>query len=97
KGVVIEHRSLLNFACWYADYYGLQVGEAVSKYAGFSFDASISELVPTFGEQFMRTTAAASLRIVTLAGEKLRAYRPVTWTIVNGYGPTEYTVCTTAF
>ncbi|HEX7704796.1 MAG TPA: condensation domain-containing protein, partial [Kofleriaceae bacterium] len=54
--------------------------------------------LPTqFGEQFMRTTAAASLRIVTLAGEKLRAYRPTTWTIVNGYGPTEYTVCTTAF
>ncbi len=135
KGVVIEHRNLVNFALWYADYYGVRAGEGVSKYAGFSFDASISEVFPAcvagaalvvvpaemrlapkelsayyeakqvkvaflptqFGEQFLRMTENHSLRIVTLAGEKMRAYRPMPWTIVNGYGPTEYTVCTTAF
>src|SRR5262249_46050009 len=124
-----------NFACWYADFYALQPGEACSKYAGFSFDASISEVFPCvvaggtlvvvpselrlqpdelatyletnevrcaflptqFGEQFMRATAGPSLRMVPLAGEKLRAYRPVRWTIVNGYGPTEYRVSTSAF
>ena len=135
KGVVIEHRNLVNFALWYADYYALRPGEAVSKYAGFSFDASISEIFPAmfagaclvvvpaamrlqidelsayfdakqvsaaflptqFGEQFLRMAAPKSLRIVTLAGEKMRAYRTVPWQIVNGYGPTEYTVCTSAF
>ena len=135
KGVVIEHHNLVNFALWYADYYALKPGESVSKYAGFSFDASISEIFPAmfaggtlvvvpaamrlqidelsayfddkqvhaaflptqFGEQFLRAAAPRSLRIVTLAGEKMRAYRSVPWQIVNGYGPTEYTVCTSAF
>jgi tyrocidine synthetase-3 len=135
KGVMIEHGNLLNFASWYASYYGIAPGDGVAKYAGFSFDASISEIVPCFvaggtlvvvpaemrlqpkelsayfdakavrvaflptqfGEQFMRMTDNRSLRIATLAGEKLRSYRAVPWQIVNGYGPTEYTVCTTAF
>ncbi len=46
KGVVIEHRNLLNFVLWYVDYYGITPGDGVSKYAGFGFDASISELFP---------------------------------------------------
>nr|HEX4313402.1 amino acid adenylation domain-containing protein [Kofleriaceae bacterium] len=135
KGVVVEHAALVNFSLWYADYYGIQPREGVSKYAGFSFDASISEVFPAivagatlvvvpaemrlaprelsayygahgvrvaflptqFGEQFVRIADSHGLRIVTLAGEKMRAYKPMPWTVVNGYGPTEYTVCTTAF
>jgi len=47
KGVQIEQHSLLNFSAWYADYFELTPGVRVSKYAGFGFDASISELLPT--------------------------------------------------
>jgi tyrocidine synthetase-3 len=135
KGVVIEHGSLVNFAAWFCDYYQLQPGEGVSKYAGPSFDASISELFPActsgatlvvvpaelrlqmkelaayleakrvhiaflptqFGEQFLRTMEVKGLRAVGLGGEKLRFYRPTPWKVVNAYGPTEYTVYTTAF
>ena len=135
KGVVVEHHNLVNFSLWYAAYYQIAPGDGVSKYAGFSFDASISEIFPAcvsgaalvvvpaemrlapkelsayfeatktrvaflptqFGEQFLRLTDNHSLRMVALAGDKLRTYRPAPWTIINGYGPTEYTVCTTAF
>src|SRR5262249_37946171 len=58
---------------------------------------AVAFLPTRFGEQFMRMTDNRSLRMVALAGEKLRSYRPAAWKIVNGYGPTEYTVCTTAF
>jgi fengycin family lipopeptide synthetase D len=135
KGVVIEHGSLVNFAAWYANLFEIQPGDGVSKYAGFSFDASILEIVPAwiagatlvvvpaklrlapaelsayfedkhvhvaflptqFGEQFMRVTDNRSLRSMSVGGEKLRAYKPVPYRIVNAYGPTEDTVCATAF
>ena len=48
KGTQIVHRGLLNFSAWYADYFGIRAGDGVSKYAGFGFDASISEIVPCF-------------------------------------------------
>ena len=133
---MIEHRNLVNFALLVRRLLRDPAGEGVSKYAGFSFDASISEVFPACvagatlvvvpadmrlaprelsayyaqhagarrvpADAVRRAVPAdrrttASLRIVTLAGEKLRAYRPMPWTVVNGYGPTEYTVCTTAF
>src|SRR5439155_14494044 len=135
KGVIVEHGSLVNLAAWHADYYALKPGEGMSKYAGFSFDASIYEVFPActsgatlvvvpaelrlspaelatyyeakqvkvaflptqFGEQFAKIAERCPLRMVTLAGEKLRAYRPVEWSVINAYGPTEDTVCTTAF
>ncbi len=152
KGVVIEHRSLVNITCWFNDYYALRPREGVSKYAGFSFDAGITEIFPAclggatlvivpaelrlapkelsayleahavgiaflptqFGEQFNRAAVSEgtlansgvegprglienrTLRYMGLGGEKLRAYWPVPWKIVNAYGPTEYTVYTTA-
>src|SRR5262249_16274792 len=48
KGTLIEHRNLLNFALWYKEYFGITPEDGVSKYAGFGFDASISEIVPAF-------------------------------------------------
>ncbi|HUJ60961.1 MAG TPA: amino acid adenylation domain-containing protein, partial [Kofleriaceae bacterium] len=135
KGVVIEHRNLLNLTAWFCAYNAVEPGEACSKYAGFSFDASISELFPPIfaggalvvipaelrldlkalnayleahrvriaflptqlGEQFIRTIDNRTIRMLALGGEKLRAYRPVPYKIVNAYGPSEYTVYTTAF
>src|SRR5207249_4846788 len=35
KGTQIEHRGLLNFSAWYADYFAIRTGDGVSKYAGF--------------------------------------------------------------
>ncbi|HEY1552228.1 MAG TPA: amino acid adenylation domain-containing protein, partial [Kofleriaceae bacterium] len=135
KGTLIEHHSLLNFACWYASYFAIAAGDGISKFAGFGFDASISEIVPAFvagarlvivptetrlaideldayfqdhrvdvaflptqyGEQFLRDAYRHSLRAAFLGGEKLRARPTERCTIVNGYGPTEYTVAATAF
>src|SRR5207244_6996568 len=126
---------LLNFASWYADYFGIKPGDGVSKYAGFGFDASISEIVPCFisgarlvvvpaeirvsveeldayfadhgvaiaflptqfGEQFLRAATRHALRAAFVGGEKLRSLPTDKCRIVNGYGPTEYTVAATAF
>ncbi len=135
KGVVIEHRALMNFSAWHADYFGINQNDGVTRYAGFSFDASISELFPTiisgarlviipkdvrltieglddylatnkvtiaflptqFGEQFLRQATKHSLRAAFLGGEKLRSHPTDRCAIVNTYGPTEYTVVTSAF
>ena len=135
KGTLIEHRGLVNFAAWYADYFAIRAGDGVAKYAGFGFDASISEIVPCFisgarlvivpaelrlavqeldayfaehrvaiaflptqfGEQFLRTATRHTLRAAFLGGEKLRNRPSDKLQIVNGYGPTEYTVAATAF
>ncbi|HEX7700663.1 MAG TPA: amino acid adenylation domain-containing protein, partial [Kofleriaceae bacterium] len=135
KGTLIEHRGLVNFAAWYADYFAIRPGDGVAKYAGFGFDASISELVPCFisgarlvivpaelrlavqeldayfaehrvaiaflptqfGEQFLRAATRHTLRAAFLGGEKLRNRPSDRLAIINGYGPTEYTVAATAF
>lgn len=46
KGVLIEHRSLVNLSTWHMRYFGLTTEDAVSKFAGFSFDASVIEIFP---------------------------------------------------
>jgi surfactin family lipopeptide synthetase B len=63
KGVVIEHGSLLNFTAWYNDYNAIQPGEALSKYAGPSFDTSISELFPACTTGGVLVMVPAELRL----------------------------------
>ena len=58
---------------------------------------AIAFLPTQFGEQFLRDAHRHQLRAAFLGGEKLRARSTDRCTIVNGYGPTEYTVAATAF
>ena len=72
----------------------LQVPELSAYFEANS--VRVAFLPTQLGEQFMRTVDNRSLRAVTLAGEKLRTFQPVPWRVINGYGPTEATVCATA-
>ncbi|SHE68680.1 fengycin family lipopeptide synthetase D/tyrocidine synthetase-2 [Seinonella peptonophila] len=47
KGVMVEHRSLINLAYWHQQQYQLTEQDCCSKYAGLGFDASAWELFPT--------------------------------------------------
>ncbi len=47
KGVMIEHRSLVNLSIYFKDLFSLSPRDGGSKYAGFSFDAGISEIFPS--------------------------------------------------
>ncbi|MBP7865647.1 MAG: amino acid adenylation domain-containing protein [Acidobacteria bacterium] len=49
------------------------------------------------GEQFMDLIDNRSLRLLHVAGEKLRIYRKRGYQLLNGYGPTECSVYTTFF
>ena len=46
KGVMLEHRNLVNFCYWYRDYYGLKPGDRVAAYASYGFDANMMDLYP---------------------------------------------------
>ncbi|WP_068776273.1 non-ribosomal peptide synthetase [Paenibacillus sp. FJAT-26967] len=46
KGVMIEHHTLVNMSLWHKSYYGLSELDRCTKYLGFGFDASVSEIFP---------------------------------------------------
>ena len=46
KGVMLEHRNLVNFCAWYRNYYGLQPSSRVAAYASYGFDASMMDTYP---------------------------------------------------
>lgn len=46
KGVMIEHRSLVNLAFWHNRTFGVTTLDRSIKYAGFGFDASVWEVFP---------------------------------------------------
>ncbi|MCK4259026.1 MAG: non-ribosomal peptide synthase/polyketide synthase [Halanaerobiales bacterium] len=46
KGVMIEHRSLINLVTWHNSYYEVTSNDQSTKYAGFGFDASVWEIFP---------------------------------------------------
>ncbi|MFO0319082.1 MAG: amino acid adenylation domain-containing protein [Neisseriaceae bacterium] len=48
-------------------------------------------------ENFMKQVQNKSLRLLWTAGEKLNKYVPHQYRLINGYGPTEYTGCTTRY
>ena len=53
KGVMLEHRNLVNFCAWYRDHYDLKPESVVGAYASFGFDADMMDLYPAL------TTGAA--------------------------------------
>ncbi|OQA79924.1 MAG: Linear gramicidin synthase subunit B [bacterium ADurb.Bin243] len=55
-------------------------------------------IFPTqFYEQFAELTDNKSARYISCGGDKLKNYHQKNYTLVNAYGPTEYTVITTMF
>jgi amino acid adenylation domain-containing protein len=46
KGILIEHRSLVNYVEYARDTYGLRSGERVLQFASINFDASAEEIFP---------------------------------------------------
>ena len=46
KGVMLTHRSLVNFCGWYREHYGLKPESVVTAYASFGFDAHMMDLYP---------------------------------------------------
>ena len=53
KGVMLEHRNLVNFCAWYRAYYDLKPEHRVAAYASYGFDACMMDLYPAL------TTGAA--------------------------------------
>ncbi|TCW37424.1 gramicidin S synthase 2 [Laceyella sacchari] len=47
KGVMVEHRALMNLCLWHVERFNLTVDDRSTKYAGFGFDASVWEIFPT--------------------------------------------------
>ena len=46
KGVMLEHRNLVNFCAWYREYYKLSGQSKVAAYASYGFDACMMDLYP---------------------------------------------------
>ncbi|MBR3328584.1 MAG: amino acid adenylation domain-containing protein [Atopobiaceae bacterium] len=66
KGVMLEHRNLVNFCDWYRTYYDLTPSSVVVAYASFGFDACMMDMWPAL------TTGAA----VCVVPEELRLNLP---------------------
>lgn len=47
KGVLIEHRALLNFCHWYVDYFGLTTADVCTFASAMSFDGSVLDIWPS--------------------------------------------------
>ncbi|QDX94147.1 amino acid adenylation domain-containing protein [Brevibacillus laterosporus] len=47
KGVMIEHKSLVNLCEWHNHHYHITARDRTTKYAGFGFDATVWEIFPT--------------------------------------------------
>ncbi|OPX45146.1 surfactin synthase subunit 2 [Ruminiclostridium hungatei] len=46
KGVMVEHRSLVNLCLWHIDEYAVTAEDRATKYANFGFDVSVWEVFP---------------------------------------------------
>ncbi|WP_020426765.1 non-ribosomal peptide synthetase, partial [Paenibacillus riograndensis] len=57
KGVMVEHKALINLCLWHNHFYSITEEDRATKYAGFGFDASVWEIFPYL-------VAGASIHIV---------------------------------
>jgi amino acid adenylation domain-containing protein/thioester reductase-like protein len=46
KGVIVEHKSLVNLCLWHNNFFSVTSFDRAIKYAGFGFDASVWEIFP---------------------------------------------------
>jgi amino acid adenylation domain-containing protein/thioester reductase-like protein/non-ribosomal peptide synthase protein (TIGR01720 family) len=86
KGVMIEHRSLVNLSLFYADLFAITSNDAGSKYAGFSFDAGVGEIFPCL-------ISGAALHIIPdeirLSPDEINAYFEKN-NITSAFLPTQF-------
>ena len=86
RGVIMQHRSLVNLCYWHNRTYRVSQGDRATLYAGFGFDASVWELFPYL-------LKGASLHVihdaVRLDIEKLNAYYE-RCNITIGFLPTQF-------
>ncbi len=47
KGVVVEHRSIINTLLWRKDYYSFAPGDVILQVLGFTFDSSVEDIFTT--------------------------------------------------
>jgi|GEM_PF-415150 len=130
KGVMIEHRAVMNMITWNAELERLGRGTHVAEHASFSFDASVINLMTPLSigahlfiieedarkdpealynylcsnkieticmstqlGMMMLSSYKLPIRYIILGGEKLTGRYDRNITVVNGYGPTEFTIC----
>lgn len=58
---------------------------------------TIASLTTPLGEMFMRLFDNRSLRFLDVGGDTLKRFTMRNYQVLNSYGPTEYTVCTSDF
>jgi amino acid adenylation domain-containing protein len=46
RGILVEHRSLVNLCAWHNRYHGITARDRAAQYAGTGFDASLLEIFP---------------------------------------------------
>ncbi|MBQ0024343.1 MAG: amino acid adenylation domain-containing protein [Bacteroidales bacterium] len=135
KGVILEHRNIVNHNRCYIAKSGLNENDRVAAFAAFGFDMHAFEFYTTLstgatlyildddtrldlqtlsqylndnsitvtflttqvGVLFMQTCKIPSLRLLTVAGEKLPSVDRPSYRLINGYGPTETTLYATMF
>ncbi|MEN6349558.1 MAG: non-ribosomal peptide synthetase [Syntrophomonas sp.] len=59
--------------------------------------ATIIALPTQFAETYMHSCENSLLKYMIVGGEKLKRFKPCKYQLVNEYGPTEFTVCSTYF
>ena len=58
---------------------------------------TVASLTTPLGEMFMRLFDNRSLRFLDVGGDTLKRFTKRNYQVLNSYGPTEYTVCTSDF
>ncbi|ANY69397.1 non-ribosomal peptide synthetase [Paenibacillus sp. BIHB 4019] len=68
KGVMIEHRSLVNLCFWHNEAFEISDQDRSAKYAGFGFDATVWEMFPYWiaGAQIHMIEEAIRMDVVSL-------------------------------
>ncbi|MDD3363750.1 MAG: amino acid adenylation domain-containing protein [Syntrophomonas sp.] len=61
------------------------------------YKATLIGLPTQFAETYMNSCENSLLKYMIVGGEKLISYKPRSYQLVNEYGPTEFTVCSTYF
>lgn len=69
---------------------------AVNEYFN-DHNITVANLPTQFCEQFMELCENRSLRRMVTGGDKLNAFKKMPYSLVNEYGPTEYTISATAY
>lgn len=75
KGVMVDHRGLVNYLCWAIEAYALQAGDVVPVHSSIAFDLTVTSLYPALlsggqVELLAETAAAQSLLAALQQGSR---------------------------